>query len=113
KPELFILVQNEDGLNLLEDIKYPSITYVNGNENIEGFFVKYLRKIIRRLTGKDYWLKAKLKDVKYVFECNERLKFIPNQYYWVQDFQEFRLPNFFSKEEASKRSSIPRKVSQL
>jgi glycosyltransferase involved in cell wall biosynthesis len=55
----------------------------------------------------------RLRNTDYVFEGNDRYDFIKNHYYWVHDFQELRMPEFFSKEEADKRSAVPGRISKL
>ena len=113
KPILLILFERKDGINLVKDIQYPYISYVNMDINSLGTVKRIFNKIKCKLTGTHLFFSHRLKNVKHIFEGNEGLSFIKNHYYWAHDFQEFRLPEFFSKEEAEQRSALPRKVSRM
>ena len=112
-PHLVILYGDNKGLDLIKEIKYPFISYVCTDNNHVGFARAIGQKIIRRLAGDFFLVKRVLKDVDHIFEGSERYPFIKHHYYWVHDFQEFRLPEFFSKEDAEKRSALPRKVAGM
>lgn len=113
KPHLMIVLNNQKGLDLIKGIGYPYVEYVNLNPNEDGFMIKYLRKISIRLFKVDYPLKSRLSGADYIFEGDESFSYIKNHYYWVHDFQQCRLPGFFSAEEAASRSALPKKVAQL
>jgi glycosyltransferase involved in cell wall biosynthesis len=113
KPHLLILAEKEQGLDLVKKIGYPYIEYVNMDINNDGLISKYLRKISRKLFNADYLLRSRLSSVEYIFEGSESFPFIKNHYYWVHDFQQCRLPDFFSEEEAAARSALPKKVAQM
>jgi len=113
KPHLFILNHDDQGLDLIKDIKYPYISFIHPNAHNKKGVTGILERIIKRIKGQDYFIKRKLKGVHHIFEGSDQYPFIENQYYWVHDFQEFRLPEFFSKEDAEKRSSLPRKVAGM
>jgi glycosyltransferase involved in cell wall biosynthesis len=113
KPHLVILAEKKQGLDLVKRIDYPYIEYVNMDINNDGVVSKYLRKISRKLFKTDYLLRSRLSGVEYIFEGNESFRFIKKHYYWVHDFQQCRLPDFFSEEEAAARSALPKKVAQM
>lgn len=113
KPHLNIVLNNQRGIDLIKGIDYPYIEYININPNEDGFVFKYLRKISNRLFKADYLLKMRLSGADYIFEGNESFSYIKNHYYWVHDFQQCRLPGFFSAEEAASRSALPEKVARL
>ncbi len=113
KPYLIILYHSLDGLNLIREINYPFISFVNTDITRGAFPVIIIKKITRRLTGANLFLRFQLRNVHHIFEGNEDYPYINNHYYWVHDFQEFRLPEFFSKEDFDKRSSLPRKVAGM
>ncbi len=99
-------------MDLVKEIQYPYITYINPEQVSSG--IKGLtEKIIRRIRGSEFLVKMKLKGVNHIFEGSDQYPFIKNQYYWVHDFQEFRLPDFFSKEDAEKRSALPRRIAGM
>jgi glycosyltransferase involved in cell wall biosynthesis len=113
KPHIVILYQNINGLELIREISYPYISFINTDINSGGFFKWFFRKVRNRIKGDSVFYKRALNGVNYIFEGNEGYPFIKNHYYWVHDFQEFRLPEFFSREDAEKRSALPRKVSEM
>jgi glycosyltransferase involved in cell wall biosynthesis len=113
KPHLIILHHNSTGLDLIEMIGYPFISFVNTDINNGRWIGIFLRKVLRKIVGANVFSMSELKEVEHIFEGNDEYLNIKNHYYWVHDFQELRLPNFFSKEDAEKRSALPRKVSGM
>lgn len=121
KPHLIILHTNGDGLNLIEEIQYPYISFINTDINSRGFAKAFTEKVIRRITGvQDFFLRNKLRTVDNIFEGSDfasclmdQYPYVKNHTYWVHDFQEFRLPEFFSKKDAEIRSALPRKVAGM
>jgi len=113
KPHVIILHQNNDDLDLINEVGYPYISYINTNINNGGFLKWFFRKVRNRLNGNSIFYKNALRNVNHIFEGNTEIPFIKNHYYWVHDFQEFRLPQFFTKEEAERRSDLPRKISEM
>ena len=109
KPHLTILHPSESGLNIIKEIAYPFISFINTDTNKRKSVKSYIRRILNQILGKN----ISLKNVDHIFEGSESYPEIKNHYYWVHDFQEFRLPEFFSKEDAEKRSALPRKVAEL
>jgi glycosyltransferase involved in cell wall biosynthesis len=113
KPELVILHREDRGLELIKEADYPHISFVNtANKQISPLF-RLIDRICLKFLGYNFSLKKPLKGVSHIFEGNEKFSFIKHHYYWVHDFQELRLPEFFSREEAQKRSALPTKVAQL
>lgn len=113
KPEIKLLVNSENGLHLIRELQYPHISIINADINADGWLSRTTRKLQHRLTGKDDWLQKKLAGVQHIFEGSSDLPFIPNHYYWVHDFQECRLPDFFTAEEAAARSALANKVAKM
>jgi glycosyltransferase involved in cell wall biosynthesis len=112
-PHLVILHSKDDGLDLIREINYPFISFVNTDTGKAGLATKLIQKITRIIAGEFFLIQRKLKDVHHIFEGSDEYPFIKNHYYWVHDFQEFRLPAFFSKEDAEKRSALPRRVAGM
>lgn len=112
-PHLVILYSNDDGLDLVREINYPFISFVCTETDKGGLTAKFIRKTTRIIAGESFLMERKLKDVDHIFEGSDKYPFIKNHYYWVHDFQEFRLPEFFSKEDAEKRSALPRRVAGM
>ena len=113
KPALLMLMDNRNGIELIKEVDYPYIRYVFADPNDDPPLTRYLRKISFRLFKTDRLLKTRLSKAEHIFEGGESYGFIPKHYYWVHDFQECRLPDFFSAEEAAARSALPKKVAQL
>lgn len=113
KPWIFILIKNYDGLDLINDLHYPYLKFINHDVNTEKFPLKIFRKVLIKVCGKDLWLQWKFDRIDCVFEDRDEIKGIKRHFYWVHDFQEFRLPFFFTPEEKERRSSLPRKVANM
>jgi glycosyltransferase involved in cell wall biosynthesis len=113
KPILYLLLKNKEGRNLIEEINYPYLHFLNINANNDSFPSRQIRKVVRKFFGKDLLLRLKLKGVRSIFEGNDQFPFIKNHFYWVHDFQELRLPDFFTPEESADRSSLPARVSKM
>jgi len=113
RPRLAILYEKEQGLGEVKAIGYPYIDYVNTSSGNKGLLYRLFRRLSIGLFKKDLLLERRLSGTEYIFEGNEHFPFIPNHYYWVHDFQQCRLPGFFSEEEAAARSALPRKVARM
>jgi glycosyltransferase involved in cell wall biosynthesis len=113
KPYLYVIIDKTEGLHLVQAVKYPYLRLVNLNQNDDGLIVKYLRKISNRLFKSDLIFRRRLSGVQHVFEGSTSFNFIPRHYYWVHDFQQLRLPGFFTPEEAASRSALPARVAKL
>ncbi|MCG7856225.1 glycosyltransferase [Flavihumibacter sediminis] len=113
KPKLYLIYNKQDGLDLIKNINYPYIQFVLDNPTVNNKAVRLLAKIGRRLFGPDFYIKFRLWNVKSIFEGAERFYWIKNHFYWVHDFQQCHLPEFFSKEEIESRSSLPAKVAKM
>ena len=113
KPLIKLLVNNNDGLHLIQELNYPYLDIISTDVNADGLVSRTLRKIRHRLTGKDNWVHHQLAGVQHIFEGKPDLSFIPHHYYWVHDFQECRLPDFFTAEEAAARSALANKVAAM
>lgn len=113
KPYVLMLMGSRDGMSLIEEVNYPYISYVFANPNDDTPLRRILRRISLRLLKHDSLLKTDLSRAEYIFEGSESYSYIRNHCYWVHDFQECRLPGFFTAEEAAARSALPKKVAQM
>jgi glycosyltransferase involved in cell wall biosynthesis len=113
KPHLVILHHKGDHLKLIEDVKYPHISYIDTDINSGGILDRIVKKFRNRMNSNKIFYKKSLKGIEHVFEGNDDLNFIKNRYYWVHDFQQYRLPEYFSKEDADNRSALPKKVAEM
>jgi glycosyltransferase involved in cell wall biosynthesis len=105
KPSLRIFYDSSTAVKAIEELNYPYIKFAQFTLN-RNIFVR----IINRL-GKDFFgkliLKQKLGDsvIKNLYPVSEwiDLSNIENYYYWIPDFQERYLKQFFSKKEIWQR----------
>jgi glycosyltransferase involved in cell wall biosynthesis len=113
RPHISLLHETNEGLQIIHDIGYPYIAFIYTGETERKLADLLSHKLRNRILGSSHQLIRQLRGVEHIFEGNEKFKFIKNQYFWVHDFQELRLPHFFSKEDADKRSALPKKVSTM
>ena len=107
KPQLIILSNEKDYHFLLSQVDYPFISYELLDENPTSKFSRFLNKISGRLFGKKLLvrrMKNKIDGI-FPFEKNNYFKNIPvdKQIYWIPDFQDKQLPQFFTSDDLIKR----------
>lgn len=110
KPHLVIVHSSEDGLGLIRELNYPYISFVNTAKGPVSAIGRFAERVYRKLTGTSLSARRALAGVECIFEGSPDYPFIPNHVYWVHDFQECRMPEFFTKEEAEKRSALPKRL---
>jgi glycosyltransferase involved in cell wall biosynthesis len=107
KPELVILSNQKDYQYLLSQIDYPHMTYELLDENPQNNIGKFLNKVSSRIFGRKILvrrMKSKVDGI-FPFEKNNYFNYIPleKQIYWIPDFQDKQLPQFFTSEDLKKR----------
>lgn len=112
RPQLVILFEKEQGLEEVKAIGYPHIDYINTSPGGKDLLYRLFRKLSLKLFRRDLLLQRRLSGTGFLFEGSGHFPFIPNHYYWVHDFQQCRLPEFFSAGEADARSALPRMVAE-
>lgn len=107
KPQLIILSNEKDYHFLLSQVDYPFISYELLDENPTSKFSKFLNKITGRLIGKKLLVRRMKNEIDgiFPFEKNNYFKNIPIdiQIYWIPDFQDKQLPQFFTADDLIKR----------
>ena len=107
KPELIILSNEKDYQFLLKQIDYPYISYELLDENPTSQFGRFLNKVSSKLFGKKILVRRMKNKVDAIFPFpkDNYLNNIPveKQIYWIPDFQDKQLPQFFTSEDIGKR----------
>lgn len=107
KPFLRILYNSEKSLNSINDLKYPYLEFIF----FDSKFL-FIEKVINKISGELFNIpiikkKIKINGLKNLYPVNLEIEpsNIHGFYFWIPDFQEWYLPNFFSKKEISFRKA--------
>ena len=107
KPELIILSSEKDYQFLLTQIDYQYISYELLDENPSSKIGIFFNKVAGKILGKKLLVRRMKNEIDgiFPFEKNNYFKNIPveKQIYWIPDFQDKRLPQFFTSEDINKR----------
>ena len=107
KPELIILSDKKDYQFLLKQIDYPYISYDLFDENPTSKLGRFLNKVTGKFIGKKLLYRRMKNELDgiFPFENNNFFNDIPleKRIYWIPDFQDKRLPHFFTAEDLNKR----------
>ena len=109
KPKIIIFYKNKKGLDLLTVINYP---YIKFEKEKAWRKLNLLQRIVNKFSRK--LLKENIfdnrlnrKKINILFPANDRhyFKLIPDKQklFWIPDFQDYYLPELFTKEEIEKR----------
>ncbi|MHC0447284.1 glycosyltransferase [Flavobacterium sp. 3-218] len=105
KPHLVIFHNSEESTQLIKSLNYPYIEfqYFGYNFNI---FERIINKVGRIILGRDF-IKNRIGDkrIKNLYPINSSIDTsnIDEFFFWIPDFQEWYLPDFFSKKEIQYR----------
>jgi glycosyltransferase involved in cell wall biosynthesis len=105
KPELEILHDEDSSIKMIEDISYPYIEYTSFKCKLSNF-KRVINKAFYYLNGEIPFkieLPSKYLDNLYPLNRFVNYKSLSNHYYWIPDFQERYMPQFFSKYELRQR----------
>jgi len=97
KPQLIILSNEKDYQFLLSQVDYPFISYELLDENPTSKFSRFLNKISGRLIGKKLLVRRMKNEIDGIF--------LDKQIYWIPDFQDRQLPQFFTADDLIKRDN--------
>ena len=121
RPEVVVFSNESDFSRLRKETRYPYVTYerLNGIPLLvwQTFFNKVTIKIFKRSVFKKHY-QGKL-DALFLFQECGYLESVPmrNRIYWIPDFQDKHLPEFFSTEALQKKDNkskwIAKNVSNL
>lgn len=114
KPELYILSQTLEEFDSVKATGYPYLVFCQLNENdlwiSYTLFERSINKISRAIINRNFYERRQAEkrfepkiDVLFPAEKNKYFSVIPNKLYWIPDFQEHYLPEFFSAEEIQAR----------
>ncbi len=107
KPELIILSNENDYQFLLKQIDYPYISHELLDENPRSKLGRFLNKATGKILGKKLLVRRMKNtiDAIFPFPKDNYLNNIPleKHIYWIPDFQDKQLPQFFTTEDLEKR----------
>jgi len=109
QPEIIVFSNEQDFSRLGKETRYPYLTYelLNGSPLFfwQTFLNKVCVKIFNRIIYKNEY-KGKL-DALFLFQQCGYLESVPmqNRIYWIPDFQDKHLPQFFSRETLEKKDN--------
>ena len=110
KPNLLIFSNLKDYEILRKEVIYTKLNHQELNGKSDGFVIKLLNHITLKLVGKQ-WINTHFKgeiDALFPFRQIKFLESIPvnKRIYWIPDFQEKHLPQFYSDEHLDKEVRI-------
>jgi glycosyltransferase involved in cell wall biosynthesis len=109
RPEVVVFYKEDESLKFFKDISYPYIDF--RKEKLNKLFI-CLQRTINRCGQKIFRsdlveFRPKNKDINVLFPAEDGYSFDliqeAKKIYWIPDFQDYFLPNFFSKEEIDLR----------
>ncbi|WP_310557753.1 glycosyltransferase [Flavobacterium sp.] len=100
KPELIILSEKSDDFEKIQEINYPYIHYKLLNVELNLVY-RAINKITRKFIFKRNIIRNVDTNVDLLFPSNGSLalSWIKKHLFWIPDFQELRLPQFFPNED--------------
>ncbi len=115
QPDVVILSWEEKDFQRMQQTGYPRLSFFDLSMK-PGIGGRAVNKILRPLTGKNVvkrtHVPADLVDMVFPYNGNEKFDLVPKKVYWVPDFQEHYLPQFFTEKELNKRKSYQAALSQ-
>ncbi len=111
KPHVFIYFDQVKSIRVLRDIRYPYISFIKRKPIIKTLCNKISRRLLRRNIFERKLSPDRI-DVLFPVRDNYFFDLIPlsKRMYWIQDFQEHFLPEFFSKEDIAYRKKKQQKL---
>jgi len=105
RPKLTIVHDSQSPINDIVSINYPYIDYLEMNFDYNRLEM-FVNKVVSLLMG--FYLIKKtipLKRIENLYPVSLLIntKNIVNYYYWIPDFQEYHLPQFFTSREIKSR----------
>lgn len=106
KPFLQILSYSESDFAIIKELNYPYIDYLIIDIDLP-IWKRIVNKITRTALKKTFIFRSyeHLNKVEILFPASneDKFKYIKNKVFWIPDFQERYLPNFFKEEEINDR----------
>lgn len=111
KPQLVIFTQEEKDFNQLRSItNYPYLSHGSYSRRL-SIPERIINKVSRK-TFKSNFISSFQRDLTVVFPAADEERFKKKQtfLYWIPDFQEHYLPDFFSREEIEHRKCYQKNI---
>jgi len=112
KPEIKIYYLSNELLYLIEEIQYPFIEFVKQKSKTrKPLPIRFVNKLSRFFIGKNIFEdRLKKREIDYLFPADNNeyyFSLIPpeKRKYWIPDFQEHYLPEFFELSEIKSRKN--------
>ena len=105
KPNLIILGTRNEDFDIIKNIQYPYIEYVIINL-LPPVWERALNRVSRFFLKKEQFIaKNNFKEIDILFpaKSNPVFRTIKNKLFWIPDFQEKYLPQFFTEKEIKER----------
>jgi len=105
KPKLIILGTRNEDFDIIKNIQYPYIEYVIINL-LPPVWERALNRVSRFFLKKEQFIaKNNFKEIDILFpaKSNPVFRTIKNKLFWIPDFQEKYLPQFFTEKEIKER----------
>lgn len=114
KPKLYILLNKKEDFEILKDIKYPYIEKIVLKTTLP-IWRRGTNKISRFVFNKEMYIpKNNFDFIDILFPANTNKIFnkVKNKLFWIPDFQEKHLPQFFTEAEIDIRYNNQLLISQ-
>jgi glycosyltransferase involved in cell wall biosynthesis len=108
-PIIKIFYSDSNDLQILQKIKYPQLEIVNITECQPSFLKRVFNFIYKKLFSKYYFslnLGLSSNDILFNPSLDNLYKTNAKKLFWIPDFQEHFLPQFFSNDEMQNRISF-------
>lgn len=109
KPELYIYYADFSPIEDIKKINYPFINYSKFEIYPPSFLKRYASFLSIRLFGRSFFFKDK-PDLIYPYI--KFLSFGKRNFFWIPDFQEYYLPEFFTVDDIKNRKHFHEFISK-
>ena len=109
KPELYIYYTTFSPIEDIEKINYPFIKYSKFESYPPSVLKRHLSYLFIKIFGRSFFFKNK-PDLIYPYI--KFLSFGKRNFFWIPDFQEYYLPEFFTVEDIKERKNFHKFISQ-
>ncbi len=115
KPQITLLYNSKDGIELVEKIAYPYLTFKFEKSAYSSIAIRVVNKAFRTVFKTNLFdPRPKNSDTDLVFPAHYyyHLDLLNNKkkLFWIPDFQEHFLPQFFTQEEVDGRKAHQQKL---
>jgi hypothetical protein len=113
KPFLNIIVKRGTDINSIIEINYPYLDFIWISDIKKSFIKTFLNKFFIKIFNSYYFdfRYEVFKKVSVIFPYNDLYHGVSKKIFWIPDFQDWYLPNFFSNYDLSFRRNQQQKIS--